>query len=205
MLPHAYELPAAVLLLLVGALTCFAGYKLFRIVLTIWGFILGAMLGSSIVGVSSTTGMAVAGLVGGLLGALVLVFAYFVGVSLVGAGLGVLVAHMTWSQLDPADPPAVVIVIASIVGAVGAMVLQRYVTIVGTAFAGAWMTTVGALAAVENVASKVASKGAMRAASGVWILYPLSQAPEQRWVLMALVAVGLIGTAVQLSVTGRKR
>src|SRR2546429_3150081 len=43
MLPHAYELPAAVLLVLVGALTCFAGYKLFRIVLTIWGFILGAM------------------------------------------------------------------------------------------------------------------------------------------------------------------
>jgi hypothetical protein len=153
------------------------------------------------VGVSSTAGMAVAGLVGGLLGALVLVFAYFVGVSLVGAGLGVLVAHMTWSQLDPADPPAAVIVIASIVGAVGAMVLQRYVTIVGTAFAGAWMTTVGALAAVENVASK----GARHAASGVWILYPLSQAPEQRWVLMALVAVGLIGTAVQLSVTGRKR
>ena len=37
MLPHAYELPAAVLLVLVGALTCFAGYKLFRIVLTIWG------------------------------------------------------------------------------------------------------------------------------------------------------------------------
>jgi Domain of unknown function (DUF4203) len=201
MLPHAYELPTAVLLVLVGALTCFAGYKLFRIVLTIWGFILGAMLGSSIVGVSSAAGMVVAGLVGGLLGALVLVFAYFVGVALVGAGLGVLVAHLTWSQLHPADPPAAVIVIASIVGAVGAMVLQRYVTIVGTAFAGAWMTTVGALAAVENVATK----GAMGAASGVWILYPLSAGPEQRWVLAALVAVGLIGTAVQLSVTGRKR
>jgi hypothetical protein len=201
MLPHAYELPTAVLLVLVGALTCFAGYKLFRIVLTIWGFILGAMLGSSIVGVSSAAGMVVAGLVGGLLGALVLVFAYFVGVALVGAGLGVLVAHLTWSQLHPVDPPAAVIVVASIVGAVGAMVLQRYVTIVGTAFAGAWMTTVGALAAVENVATK----GAMGAASGVWILYPLSAGPEQRWVLAALVAVGLIGTAVQLSVTGRKR
>jgi hypothetical protein len=201
MLPHAYEMPAAVLLVLVGALTCFAGYKLFRIVLTIWGFILGAMLGSSIVGVGNAAGMVLAGFVGGLLGALVLVFAYFVGVALVGAGLGVLVAHLTWSQLNPADPPATVIVTASIVGAVGAMVLQRYVTIVGTAFAGAWMTTVGALAAVENVASK----GAMGAAGGVWILYPLSAAPEQRWVLMALVAVGLIGTAVQLSVTGKKR
>jgi hypothetical protein len=201
MLPHEYELPAAVLLVLAGALTCFAGYKLFRLVLTIWGFILGAMLGTSIVGVSSTTGMLVAGLVGGLLGALVLVFAYFVGVALLGAGLGVLVAHVTWGQFYPADPPAAVIVMASIVGALGAMVLQRYVTIIGTAFAGAWMTMIGALAAVESVASK----GAMRAASGVWILYPLSLASDQRWVLMALVAVGLIGTAVQLGVTGRKK
>ena len=33
MLPHAYELPAAILLLLGGALACFAGYRLFRIVL----------------------------------------------------------------------------------------------------------------------------------------------------------------------------
>jgi hypothetical protein len=45
----------------------------------------------------------------------------------------------------------------------------------------------------------------MRAAASVWILYPLSPAPEQRWELMALVAVGLIGTAVQLAVTGRRR
>jgi hypothetical protein len=201
MLPHAYELPAAVLLVLVGTLTCFAGYRLFRVVLTIWGFILGAMLGSSIAGVSSAAGMLVAGLVGGLLGALVLVFAFFVGVALLGAGLGVLAAHVTWSQLMPADPPAAVIVIASIAGAVGAMMLQRYVTIVGTAFAGAWMTTVGSLAAVDNIATK----GAMRAAGSVWILYPLSPAPEQRWELMALVAVGLIGTAVQLAVTGRRR
>jgi hypothetical protein len=134
------------------------------------------------------------------LGALVLVFAYFVGVALLGAGLGVLVAHVTWSQLRAVDPPAAVIVIASIVGALGAMVLKRYVTIMGTAFAGAWMTTIGALAAVENITSN----GGMRAAGGVWILYPLLPT-DPPWVSMALVAVGLIGTAVQLGVTGRKK
>ena len=53
-----------------GALACFAGYRLFRIVLAIYGFILGAMLASSMMGVSNTTGMIVAALVGGLAGAL---------------------------------------------------------------------------------------------------------------------------------------
>ena len=50
MLPHAYELPAALVLVLGGALSCFAGYRLFRIVLGIYGFILGAIAPLSGVG-----------------------------------------------------------------------------------------------------------------------------------------------------------
>ena len=46
MLPHSYELPAALVLVAAGALACFAGYRLFRLVLAIFGFILGAMLAS---------------------------------------------------------------------------------------------------------------------------------------------------------------
>ena len=38
--------------------------------------------------------MIVAALVGGVVGALLLVFAYFIGIALVGAGLGALVAHV---------------------------------------------------------------------------------------------------------------
>src|SRR3982750_3856882 len=108
MLPHAYELPAAILLVLGGALSCFAGYRLFKLVLGIYGFILGAMLASSMMGVSHTTGMIVAGLVGGIAGALLLVFAYFIGIALVGAGLGALVAHVGWGYVGSGggSPPA---------------------------------------------------------------------------------------------------
>ena len=42
MLPQSYGLPAAIGLVLGGAVACFAGYRLFRIVLAIYGFILGA-------------------------------------------------------------------------------------------------------------------------------------------------------------------
>src|SRR3954451_20284934 len=99
MLPHAYELPAAVLLLLGGAVSCFAGYRLFKVVLGIYGFILGAGLASSAMGSSNTIGMVIAALAGGLVGAVILVFAYFVGIALVGAGLGALLLHVGWGYV----------------------------------------------------------------------------------------------------------
>src|SRR5262245_17450607 len=101
MLPAGYELPAAILLILGGALACLAGYRLFRIVLGIYGFVLGAMLTSSMVGVTNTVGMVVAALLGGAAGALIFVFAYFVGIALVGAGVGALLVHMVWTQTSP--------------------------------------------------------------------------------------------------------
>jgi hypothetical protein len=201
MLPPFYVLPVAILLILGGALSCFAGYRLFRLVLGIYGFILGAMLASSVVGVTNTTGMIVAGLIGGILGSLALVFAYFIGIALVGAALGALVvAPVGWGYVGSGDPPAIAVIALSMLGAIGAMLLRRYVSIVATAFFGAWMLVVGGLAAAGQ-------RGAGRAASAadVWILYPLTPAPGQRWVPFAWIVLGLIGTGVQLGITGRKR
>ena len=199
MLPHPYQLPAAVLLVLGGALSCFAGYRLFKLVLAIYGFILGAMLASSMMAASNTMGMILAAIVGGIAGALLLVFAYFVGLALVGAGLGALIVHVTWGYVRTGDPPPIAVIVMSIAGSIAAMLLQRYVIIVATAFGGAWTMIVGALAAAGD-------RGAARAASAdVWILYPMTPAPGQGWVPIAWVGLGLIGTAVQLGVTGRKK
>jgi hypothetical protein len=199
MLPHSYEVPAAIVLVLGGALTCFAGYRLFRFVLAIYGFILGAMLASSMVGASNTWGMVVAALVGGLIGAIIVTFGYFVGIALAGAGLGALVAHVAWTQFASSEPPAAIVIILSILGAIGAMIMQRYVVVVATAFGGAWTMLVGTITLLSG-------RGAVRAASSgdVWILYPLTPAPNQQWVPIAWVVLGAIGTAVQLGVTARK-
>ena len=200
MLPHSYEFPAAIVLVLGGALACFAGHRLFRVVLAIYGFILGAMLASSVMGTSNTVGMVVAALVGGLAGAAILTFAYFVGIALVGAGLGALVVHMGWSQAGTGDPPALLVILFSILGAIGAMLLQRYVIIVGTSFGGAWTLMVGGLAlAGERGAARAAASG------NVWILYPFTPSPGQRWIPVAWIVLGLIGMGVQLGVTARKR
>jgi len=200
MLPLSYGLPAAILLVLGGALACFTGYRLFRIVLGIYGFIGGAMLASSTMGVSNTAGMIAAALIGGVLGALILVFAYFVAIALVGAGLGAFVAHVGWSYVGAGDSPPALIIVFALIGAITAMILQRYVIIVATAFGGAWTIIVGGLAVSGD-------RGAARAAAvaNVWILYPLTPAPGQRWVPVAWIALGLIGTGVQLGITGSKK
>src|SRR2546425_1935403 len=199
MLPHSYELPAALLLVLSGAIACFAGYRLFRLVLAIFGFLFGAWLASSMMGVTNTMGMLAAAIVGGLAGALILVFAYFVGIALVGAGLGALVAHVAWSEFGASDPPALAVVLLAVLGAVGAMLLQRYVIIVGTAFGGAWTLIVGVLAlAGERSAARALTS------ADVWILYPLTPAAGQRWIPIVWIALGVMGGAVQLGGTGRK-
>jgi hypothetical protein len=200
MLPHSYELPAAVLLVLGGALACFAGYRLFRLVLAIYGLMFGAAIASSMMGPTNTVAIVAAAIAGGIVGALILMFAYFVGIALVGAGLGALVAQVGWNYVRVGDPPLVLIAVLALLGAIGAMVLQRYVIIVATAFAGAWTIIVGALAAAGN---RTAARAA--ASTDVWILYPTTPAPGNRWVPFAWIALGLVGTAVQLGITGKKR
>src|SRR5262245_58551831 len=98
MLPASYQLPAAVVLLLVGIVSCFFGYRLFRIVLAIFGFILGALAASSLFGVSDTWMLLGAAVIGGLIGALILIAAYFVGVALVGAALGAAIANLLFTS-----------------------------------------------------------------------------------------------------------
>jgi hypothetical protein len=201
MLPHGYEQPAALVLLLGGLLACFAGHRLFRLVLGIYGFILGAMIASSVVGVNNTTGMLVAAVAGGVVGSVVLVFAWFVGVALVGAGIGVLVAHIVWSRLAPGDPPALAVIGVAVAGAIGAMFVQKYVIVLGTAFGGAWTIVLAAVNALPQVQQGFSS-GASD--TEVWILYPTS-VPAARWVPIAWIGLGLLGTAVQLSTGGKRR
>jgi hypothetical protein len=199
MLPHSYQLAGAGVLTVGGLLACFAGYRLFRLVLTVYGFIAGAAMASSVMGTSSTMGMLLAALLGGLVGALIMYLAYFVGVALVGAALGALVANVIWSAIGT-DPHPLIVVAFAILGAIGAMTVQRYVIVVGTAFGGAWTLIVGVLALMGD-------RGAISAAESgnVWILYPLDPAPGRSLLLVFWIVLSIAGVATQLGVTGKQR
>src|SRR5688572_27509272 len=117
MLPAAYQIPATLVLLLSGVIACFFGHRLFRLVLALFGFIIGALASSSVAGSSSSTYMLMAALVGGLIGAGVLTAAYFVGVALLGAALGATVGNLLFAMFSR-DPTVLMLVLFSTAGAV---------------------------------------------------------------------------------------
>ncbi len=203
MLPAAYQTPAAIFLLAGGALAWAAGYRLFKLVLAVYGCLLGAAMASTAVGSAHPWWMIGAAVVGGLAGAVILVAAYFVGVALVGAGLAVLALHLAWRGFAllspllgrgaPADAPHALLVVGSaLVGAFAALALQRYVIVVATAFAGAWTAVVGYLAL---------KSGAPVGSSEVWLAYPPSLGARPGWIVGAWLALALAGVVIQFRVT----
>jgi hypothetical protein len=196
MLPASFQTPAAVILLVGGLLSCFAGYRLFRIVLGIYGFILGALLVSSAMGTEQTLLMVLAAIAGGIVGALILIGAYFVGVALIGAGLGALAANMIWAGFGR-EPGILPVIVLSIAGALGALALQRYVIIVATAFGGAQTAVVGGAALMGN------GVAADAAARSVYRVYPLDPLPATKWDLVVWFLLGTAGLIVQLTLTAK--
>ena len=194
MLPVSFQMPAGILLVLAGVLSCFAGYRLFRVVLGIFGFIVGWLFVSSAMGTEQTLWMLLAAFGGGLLGALILIAAYFVGVALIGAGIGAGAASVIWASFGR-EPGIIPVIVLAILGALGALALQRYVIIVATAFAGAQTTVIGAAALIGNRADA--------AARTVYRVYPLDPLPATRWDLAALLVLGVAGLVVQLAVTAK--
>ena len=199
MLPASFQTPAALVLLAGGIISCFAGYRVFRIVLGIYGFIIGALVTSSAMGTEHTLWMIGGALVGGVVGALILIAAYFVGVALLGAGVGALMASLIWASLGR-EPGALVVIVFAIAGALAALALQRYVIIGATAFAGAWTIIVGALALQGHRVTLDAS-----ARNNVWLAYPANPAPGNYWILLAWIALGVVGIVVQLAVPSKKK
>lgn len=195
MLPAAYATPTAAVLAVGGLLACFAGYRLFRVVLGLYGFILGAFLTTQAMPMSNTWALVVAAVAGGLLGAVLMIVAYFTGVGLVGAGLAALAMNVIWRFVG-GQPPTWLLVVVCVVGALAALSVVRYVVVFGTAIAGAWTLIVGGLALLGD-------PGALRAASAgdVWILYPLDPLPSRWWHTLLWVGLSIAGVVVQLATT----
>lgn len=196
MLPAYLQTPAAAILLVGGLMACFAGYRIFRVVLGIYGFILGALLATSIVGSEHTMWTLLAAVGGGLAGALVLIGAYFIGVALIGAGLGALLANLIWAGIG-GEPHVLVVVLLAIAGALAALALQRYVIIVATSFGGAQTVVVGAAALLGN---RAAGEAATRT---VYSVYPLNPMPSTSMDAVAALGLGIAGVLVQLLVTAK--
>jgi hypothetical protein len=198
MLPAQYATPAAVIITVGGLLACFAGYRLFRLVLGVYGFVAGALIAPSLfAGTSSAWTQIIAAIVGGLVGGVLMVAAYFIGVGLVGAGLSALLLNLLWRFVG-GEPPTWLLVVVAVIGALMAVSVSRYVVIVGTATAGAWTFLIGALALFGDRSAMAATT-----AGNVWVFHPLDPMPARWWYTLAWVALLVIGVVVQLSTSSK--
>jgi len=186
MLPASYTTYAALMLAVGGLLACFAGYRLFRLVLGIFGFYAGALMTAQVMDVSSHGwALILAAVVGGLVGAGLMLAAYFVGVGLIGAGLAALGLNVAWSYIAGVDPPTPVLIVVCVLGALAALSIVRYVVV--------------ALAVRGDAAARHAAS-----AGDVWIFYPLDPGARRWWLIPAWLALAVVGIVVQLSTSKGK-
>jgi hypothetical protein len=192
-LPPSVVAILSILLVLVGVANCFLGYRIFKVVLGIFGFIVGATLAGT-VGLEASSGNEfvgfVAGLIGGVAGAVLFAVLYFVGIILLGAGLAVMLTSTIGAQPQVHLPPIVLIIVA-IVGALLALVLQKLIIILSTAFIGARMIVVGVLCLVFRMTPEVV------------VQHPQMLGRLLLPVTFCWLALGIAGTTVQYLTPGR--
>jgi hypothetical protein len=139
--------PAYLVLIVLGVLNCLAGYRLFRALLAIWGFLGGAGLAFSLLQGAhlGPLVLVVASVIAGIVGAILVTALYWVGVFLFGVGFGLIVASALEPQLHTGSGWVLELVLA-VVGGIAALVLQRVAIVLFTAIGGAWVAVTGGAA-----------------------------------------------------------
>jgi hypothetical protein len=181
-----------------GLLNCLFGYRIFRIMLAVYGFVLGAVVGFAFVATvaaGQTLWLLVGAVAGGLLGAVLMVVFYFVGVFFVGALAGALLTDIVTLSLG-VDPPLLVLLVVALVAGVAALFFQRIGVILSTALGGAWIAVGGAFSLASgqglNLRPVFAQTSDYRAGLALWLVLAL-------WLALAIV-----GTIVQFRTTAEK-
>ncbi len=189
---------AAPVAIAIGVLACFWGYQLVKVILGIMGFAAGAAAGW-------TTGMALApshsivGLVcagiGGLVGAVLCIWVFFFGIFLLGASAGAVVAAAAFGGTGHEAHPILLLACAVVFGLL-ALLLQKFMIVVSTAFAGSYLVTAGILHFFMTGAP----------AAPLWFDYshPASPGAMGYAALAFWLILGLVGLRSQYGVTRRK-
>jgi hypothetical protein len=193
-LPHDLLNAIVLLAILVGTIQCFFGYRIFKVILGLTGFLMGGALAAS-VGYALSQAVVVAilaGLVGGVIGASLMIVLYYIGIFLMGAFFGGLIGTAVFMAIQNHPEPvawlifAVISTILAIIAGVLALIFQKLMIIIATAFAGAWGVVTGiayfttGVIDPTNIDRMLGLKGAQ--------LYTI---------LLSWLALGIVGVIVQ--------
>ncbi len=180
---------SALFAIVAGVLLCFFGYRLLKLSLGLIGFIAGAyggwQLGLTLFHGSTGAGPLICGLIGGIVGMVLCLWVYLLGVFCVGAAAGSAIAgaifHGVGHQVQP-------IILAALPIAFGliALVAQKFMVVLSTAFSGAYFITAGIwpFVAGEKNAHEIWLHPAQQPASGT-----LTYGSLTVWLILVLVGI----------------
>lgn len=129
--------------IIIGAIQCFFGYRIFKVILGFIGFILGGTITAAFVfGIYHQKIIALlTGLIGGFIGSALMVALYFIGIFLIGAFLGMVLGAALFAAGN--NPEPAVLLILGVIAGVIALIFQKFMIIVSTGFVGAWSVVAG--------------------------------------------------------------
>jgi len=172
------------LILLIGAAFCFAGYRFFRILIAIWGFFAGFNLGASaMVALFGQTFLGTAtgwvlGIVVGLVIAVMAYFLYYVAIVLLGASVGYAIGSGLMGAIGLNNPGFLSVIVGAALAVILAIVilvlnLPKLLIMVFTAIGGAATIVTGFLllfGQVHTVALQYGFAVVAIRASWIWSL-----------------------------------
>ena len=183
---NALAVAPPALLLVAGLIVCFFGYRLLHFTLILAGFGAGLALGFAVTRLIPGTSQVLAlviGIVCGVLGAVISTLLYKVGVFILGAAAGVLVAGIILSATGW-HRPVLVIAVAALGCGILTLLFERPLVSVLTALAGVLGIVAGSYQLL-----------------GWYHVTAIAKSPPANcgYMVLALVIVGAIGSFAQLS------
>lgn len=156
----------------VGTLYCFLGYRVVKFIIALTGFILAGASAAALaawLSHSQPVAIAVGALLGGIAGAVALLFLFHVGVFSLGLLAGMLVAfNVLATSVEPWAPWA--ILGAGAAGGLIALLLERPVLTIATGALGAWLVVCGIAHFLIGPQFFEALRGPMQFGQRRWII-----------------------------------
>lgn len=139
--------------MVVGVLSCFWGHRIFRLLFGLIGFALGGLLtgGIALFMTGEMMTAALAGAVGGVVGAAVLLGLYTVAVFVLGACTAIAVGALLSAFYGQFDIAAWTLL--AVIGGLVAILAQKFAVVVATASLGAWNIVVAGVYVVTRDAT----------------------------------------------------
>ncbi len=182
--------------LTIGFLTCFYGFRLFEYLLGAVGFLVGAGIGASLgeqMAAGSLTAVVGGGLLGGIAGAIGLVYIFPLALALFGFLFGALAGSAVNSMAGLSQEPLLVLLFGA-VAAVLALMFKKFLIVVSTSFDGAGGVVWGGLVLLRSFQVIAGDP------------YMAKQAIHQSRMLTVLwLVIGGLGVLIQYQITAPER